>query len=133
LNLETCAKLAPCKYGPYKVTNVLRNNNYEIDLKRSPFPKHYNVFHVSELEPYIPSPEKFSNRKQDPESIKDIVEILDFRTNYKKRQYEYKIRYKYRTAYNWVPSSEVEDNPRNQRIFMKYLRNNRTSASITYN
>ena len=27
LNLETFAKLAPCKYGPYKVTNVLRNCN----------------------------------------------------------------------------------------------------------
>jgi len=133
LNLETCAKLAPCKYGPFKVTNVLRNNNYEIDLKRSPFPKHYNVFHVSELEPYTPSPEKFSNRKRDLESIKDIVEIVDFRTNYKKRQYEFKIRYKYRTAYNWVPSSEVEDNPRNQYIFMKYLKNNRTSASIPFN
>jgi len=119
-------------YGPYKVTNVLCNNNYEIDLKQSPFPKHYNVFHVPELEPYIPSPARFAKRKKDPESIKDIVEIAGFRTNYKKKQYEYKIRYKYRTAYNWVSSSEVEDNPRNQRISMEYLNNNRTLASITY-
>jgi len=133
LNLESSSKLAPCKYGPYKVTNVLRNNNYEIDLKNSPFPKHYNVFHVSELEPFTPTPKQFEKRRKDPESIKDIVEIAGFRTNYKKKQYEYKIRYKYRTAYNWVPSSEVEDNPRNQRIFMKYLNNNRTSASISYN
>jgi len=133
LNLESSSKLAPCKYGPYKVTNVLRNNNYEIDIKNSPFPKHYNVFHVSELEPFTSTPKQFEKRRKDPESIKDIVEIAGFRTNYKKKQYEYKIRYKYRTAYNWVPSSEVEDNPRNQRIFMKYLNNNRTSASISYN
>jgi glycosylphosphatidylinositol phospholipase D len=132
LNLESSSKLAPCKYGPYKVTNVLHNNNYEIDLKKSPFPKHYNVFHVSELEPFIPVPTRFSKRNIDPESIKDIVEISGFRTNYKKKQYEYRVRYKYRTAYNWVPSSEVEDNPRNQRIFMEYLNSNRTSASISY-
>ena len=133
LNLESSSKLAPCKYGPFKVTNVLHNNNYEIDLKNSPFPKHHNVFHVSELEPFIPVPKKFFGRSKDPESIKDIVEIADFRTNYKKKQYEYKIRYKYRSAYNWVPSSEVEDNPRNQKIFLKYLQNNRRPVSIPYN
>ena len=133
LNLESSSKLAPCKYDPYKITNVLHNNNYEIDLKNSPFPKHHNVFHVSELEPFIPVPEKFENRSRDPESIKDIIEIADFRTNYKKKQYEYKVRYKYHTSYNWVPSSEVEDNLRNQKIFLKYIQNNRRPISIPYN
>jgi len=132
LNIETSSKLSPCKYGPYKITNALHNNNYEIDLKNSSFPKHYNIFHVSELEPYTPVPKRFSKRRKDSDSIKDIVEIAGFRTNYKKKQYEYKIHYKYCTAYNCVYSTEVEDNPRNQCIFMEYLKNNRTSASINY-
>jgi len=132
LNIESSSKLAPCKFGPYKVTNVLHNNNYEIELKNSPFPKHHNVFHVSELEPFTPVPEKFRKRYKDPESIKDIIEIAGFRTNYKKKQYEYKIRYKYRSSYNWVSSSEVEDNPRNQNIFIKYINNNRKPVSISY-
>jgi len=68
----------------------------------------------------------------DPESIKDIIEISGFRTNYKK-QYEYKFRYKYRSSYNWVSSSEVEDNPRNKNIFIKYINNNRKPVSISYN
>jgi len=132
LNIESSSKLAPCKYGPYKVTNVLHNNNYEIELKNSPFPKHHNVFHVSELEPFTPVSEKFRKRYKDPESIKDIIEIAGFRTNYKKKQYEYKIRYKYRSSYNWVSSSEVEDNPRSQNIFIKYINSNRKPVSISY-
>jgi len=132
LNIESSSKLAPCKYGPYKVTNVLHNNNYEIELKNSPFPKHHNVFHVSELEPFTPVPEKFRKRYKDPESIKDIIEIAGFRTNYKKKQYEYKILYKYHSSYNWVSSSEVDNNPRNQNIFIKYINNNRKPVSISY-
>jgi len=132
LNIESSSELAPCKYGPYKVTNILHNNNYEIELKNSPFPKHHNFFHVSELELFTPVPEKFRKRYKDPEFIKGIIEIAGFRTNYKKKQYEYKIRYKYRSSYNWVPSSEVEDNPRNQNIFIKYINNNRKPVSISY-
>ncbi len=130
LNIEESSKLAPCKYGPYKVLNVLRNNNYEIDIRKSPFPKHYPIFHVSQLEPYIPTPPEFRKRNVNKESIKDIVEISDFRTNYKKKCYEYRVRYKYRTASNWVPSSEVEDNPRNQMIYLKYLKNGRKFTYI---
>ena len=133
LNIEDSSKLAPCKYGPYKVTEVLKNNNYKIDIRKSPFPKHYPIFHVSQLEPFIPTPPEFIKRNSHEESIKDIIEISDFRTNYKKKCYEYRVRYKYRTASNWVPSSEVEDNPRNQRIYLEYLKNGRTYTSISYN
>ena len=132
-NSEEKTKLAPCKYGPYKVQEVLRNNNYKVNIKNSPFPKHHPIFHVSELEPYIPIPKEFLNRTRDQESIKDIVEILKMRTNYKLKRYEYKIRYKYRTKANWVPASEVEDNPRNQKIFELYLKNGRKPTSISYN
>jgi len=39
LNIEDCSKLAPCKYGPYKIIDVLNNHNFKIDIKRSPFSK----------------------------------------------------------------------------------------------
>jgi len=133
LNIEDSSKLAPCKYGPYKVIDVLNNHNYKIDIKRSPFPKHHPIFHVSELEPFIPTPQKFLKRRTHDESVNDIIEISGFRTNYKKNQYEYRIRYKYRTAYNWVPSDEVENNPRNQNIYLQYLQNGRKPISIAYN
>ena len=133
LNIENSSKLAPCKYGPYKVVQVLSNNNYKINIKNSPFPKHYPIFHVSELEPYRRTPTEFLNRTSDPESIKDIIEISGFRTNYKLQQYEYRVRYKYRSASNWVSSSEVEDNPRNQYIYQEYLKSGRRYASISYN
>ena len=133
LNIENSSKLAPCKYGPYKVVQVLSNNNYKINIKNSPFPKHYPIFHVSELEPYRRTPTEFLNRTSDPESIKDIIEISGFRTNYKLQQYEYRVRYKYRSASNWVSSSEVEDNPRNQYIYQEYIKSGRRYASISYN
>jgi len=85
LNIEDCSKLAPCKYGPYKIIDVLNNNNnYKIDIKRSPFSKHHPVFYVSELEPFIPTPQKFLKRRTHDEFIKDIIEISGFRSNYKK-------------------------------------------------
>ena len=112
---------------------VLRNNNYKINIKNSPFPKHHPIFHISELEPYVPIPKEFLNRTRDKESIKDIVEIIKMKPNYKLNRYEYKIRYKYRTQANWVPASEVEDNPRNQKIFELYVKNGRKPTSISYN
>ena len=133
LNIEDYSKLSPCKYGPYKVLEALDNNNYKIDLKRSPFPKHHPIFHISELEPFIPTPPEYRKRRSHNESIKDIIEIAGFRTNYKKKCYEYRVRYKYKNSYDWVPSEEVENNPRNQEIYLLYLKNGRKLTSIAYN
>eukprot|EP00833_Pecoramyces_ruminatium_P000433 jgi/Orpsp1_1/1174465/evm.model.c7180000050226.1 len=33
INIEDCSKLAPCKYGPYKIISVLENNNYKLDIR----------------------------------------------------------------------------------------------------
>lgn len=118
-------KLAPTKYGPYKIIQVLENNNYKIDIRNSPFPKHHPIFHISELEPFIPTPERFSLRSIDNFMTTDIIEITGFRVNYKKNQYEYKVRYKHRNAYNWVPASKIEDDIRYQDLLMEFNRTKR--------
>ncbi len=126
------SKLSPCKYGPYKITYVYENNNYEIDISKSPFPKHHPVFHISELEPFVPTPTKFSDRNKYRESIKDIVEITNVRANRKEGYYEYRIRYKYKTSYNWIPAYVIEDDPRYQQLlidFNKSIRKNHSTFS----
>ena len=114
------AKLAPRKYGPYKILEVLSNGNYKIDISKSPFPKHHPIFHISELEPYVPTPELFKNRKKYKESTAEIVEIADFRTNYKEKRYEYKIRYKHRLSWYWVPAEVIETDPRYQDLLIQF-------------
>ncbi len=122
---EETPKLAPCKFGPYKIVEVCKYNNYKLNFKNSPFPKHFSVFHISELEPYIPNPPRFSGRNKAKDSSNLIVEIDDFRTNYEKHQYEYKIRYQHRSRYNWVPSSVIEDDPRYQDLLIDFNNNKR--------
>ena len=116
-------KLAPRKYGPYKILEVLPNGNYKIDISKSPFPKHHPVFHISELEPYISTPEIFKNRKKYKETTAEIVEIADFRTNYKEKRYEYKIRYKHRLTWHWVPATVIENDPRYQELLINFNKN----------
>lgn len=114
------AKLAPRKYGPYKILEVLANGNYKLDISNSPFPKHHPVFHISELEPYIQTPDKFKNRNKYKETNAEIVEIGDFRTNYKEKRYEYKIRYRHRLSWHWVPATVIESDPRYQDLLIQF-------------
>jgi len=76
INIEDSSNLEPCKYGPYKITNVLHHDNYEINISKSPFPKHHPIFHVSELETNISNPKQFSDKNNDPGSFKDIVKYF---------------------------------------------------------
>ena len=123
------AKLAPRKYGPYKVLEKLPYNNYKIDISKSPFSNHHPIFHVSELEPYNPTPEKFKGRTKYKEINAEIVEIADFRTNYKEKQYEYKVRYRHRLAYHWVPAPVIENDPRYQDLLIEFNKSIRKRRS----
>lgn len=118
-------KLAPTKYGPFKIIQVLENDNYKIDIRNSPFPKHHPIFHISELEPFVPTPERFSLRSINNDMTTDIIEILGFRVNYNKNQYEYKVRYKYKNSYNWVPASKIEDDIKYQDLLLEFNRTRR--------
>ena len=113
-------KLSPRKYGPYKILEKLTNNNYKIDISKSPFSKHHPIFHISELEPYVATPEKFKKRTKFKEITADIVEISDFRTNYKLKQYEYRVRYCHRLTWHWVPASVIENDPKYQELLIEF-------------
>jgi len=70
--------------------------------------------------------------------MKNLLRILSkisgLRTNYKKKNVmNIVLRYKYKNTNDWVPSEEVENNPRNQDIYLLYLKNGRKLTSIAYN
>ena len=70
--------------------------------------------------------------------MKNLLRILSkisgLRTNYKKKNVmNIVLRYKYKNTNDWVPSEEVENNPRNQDIYLLYLKNRRKFTSIAYN
>ena len=55
LSLETYKKLSPRYCGPYTITNRINDQAYQLLLP--PHLKVHNVFHVSLLKAYVPSPD----------------------------------------------------------------------------
>jgi len=60
-------KLYPRKYGPFKIIEVLKFNNYRLNLANSPFPRKYNISNICELEPFIKRKKYFSINTHSPE------------------------------------------------------------------
>ena len=109
-------KLSPRWLGPFSVCQVISPLAYKLTL-----PAHFRihpVFHISQLKPYIPSPEEFPARVLPPpppvlvdDQPEFIVErILDRRVIGRGRV-QYKVLWKGYPAYDatWEPASSLSD------------------------
>ena len=115
-NLKTThptTKLAPRRYGPFTITEVISPVTYRLRL-----PEHWkihNVFHASLLSPYIKTPTHGPNFEElPPELINDEPEweveaILDSRHFGRKKALQFHIRWKgYSAAHDsWEPANNV--------------------------
>jgi hypothetical protein len=84
-------KLSPRRYGPYPI--IEKNSPVTYRLKLPPSLKIHNVFHVDLLTPYYETEEHGVNYHQPPPELIDgeeefeVEEIIDERTNRRKKQY----------------------------------------------
>ena len=100
------AKLCPRKYGPFKIIEVLKFNNYKLDLTNSPFPRKFNIFNICELEPFIKRRKDLSNTQHSPE----IHSILKCRINPENNNCEYLVSYIEPGFPNkWIDSVEIDE------------------------
>ena len=73
LSLGKYKKLSPRYCGPYEIVKCIGTQAYKLDL-----PAHlkvHNVFHVSLLKPYIPSPDHVLNDDQIVMATQNILEL----------------------------------------------------------
>jgi hypothetical protein len=119
-NLQTShpkQKLAPKRYGPFKVTWTSPTN---CRLKLPDNWKIHPVFHNSLLKPYKETPQHGSNFAKPPPEIVaeeeghyEIEKILDAKPTRNRRSTQYLIKWKgYSEAENsWIPRSELKHAP----------------------
>jgi len=108
-------KLETRKFGPFKVIGIdPEKKNYRLDLKKSPFPNMYPVFHVSALEPYYKLPK---NLVPEPKEEERIVHIIGSRKQLGK--YQYLVSYK-NYKQEWVDANIVDDNPHYADLLKEY-------------
>ena len=115
-NLKTThptIKLAPKRYGPFKITDKISNVVYKLDIPSKW--KIHNKFHVGLLSPYVKTE---LHRKNFPEPPSDIIneeeyeveQILRSKRTGKKKTLEYKVYWKgYAPAHDsWEPTSAIK-------------------------
>ena len=92
------AKLAPKRYGPFKVTKVLSPITYQLELP--PQWKIHDVFHIDLLTPYHETDIHGANFTQPPpdlingEEEYEVKEILDSRKHGRGRKVQYLVKWK---------------------------------------
>jgi len=115
-NLRTThptAKLAPKRYGPFKIVKKISNVVYQLELPTKW--KIHNVFYTSLLTPYIETEQHGSNYPEPPPDIIEgepefeVEQIVDSRRTGRRKTLEYRIRWKgYSTAHDsWEPAKQV--------------------------
>jgi hypothetical protein len=116
-NLKTThptAKLAPKRYGPFRVTNKVSDVVYQLELP--PQWKIHNVFHAGLLTPYVETELHGKNYSDPPPDIIDgqpeyeVEEIIGSRRVGAKKTLQYKVRWKgYSQAHDsWEPSAAIK-------------------------
>ena len=89
-------KLAPKRYGPFKIRNKISDVVYQLELP--PQWKIHNVFHASLLTPYVETKLHGPNYPEPPPDIIEgepefeIEQIVDSRRVGKKKTLQYRIR-----------------------------------------
>ena len=99
------AKLAPKRYGPFKITNKIFNIVYELDIP--PKWKIHNKFHAGLLSPYVETELHGKNYPKPPPDIVDgeeeyeVKQIIGSRRIRRKKTLKYKVCWKgYTPAYD---------------------------------
>ena len=112
-------KLQTRKYGPFKVTGVDESKlNYRLDLSTSPFPRIYPIFHISELEPYYPTPH---NLLHNHPNSNEITKILNSRKS--GHFYEYLVTFA-DSSQRWINADIIDKDDYYSKILSDYLTSN---------
>jgi len=108
-------KLATRKFEPFKVVGVNEEKkNYRLDISRSPFPKMYLVFHVSELESYYKLPKTLVPALLESQKITHTLGSKKHQG-----QYQYLVAYQ-NDKQEWVNADVIDDNPHYAELLEDY-------------
>ena len=126
------AKLAPRRYGPFKVTKVISPVVYWLELPMSW--KIFGTFHALLLSPYCEMPEHGTNYLEPPPDIIDgqeeykVEDILNQRTHGQWKKKQYLVKWKgYSPAHNsWENANDIHT----QELVQQFLQRLRQSTRI---